>query len=99
MTKTVQFLKNKYAITIILFITWISFFDRNDLMSQYKLRSELNQLRQDKVYFETEIRKNNESMKELQTNPDNLEKFAREKYLMKRENEDIFVFVTPDSTR
>jgi cell division protein FtsB len=91
--KIVPFIKNKFTITAVAFIVWIAFFDKNDLLSQFKLKSEVNKLEQEKNYYLQEIKKTKNDTKELQTNPENLEKFAREKYFMKKENEEIFVIV------
>jgi cell division protein DivIC len=88
-----SFLKNKYLLTTLFFIVWLGFFDKNDFFSQMEYKSKLHALEIDKKYYLEEIRKNHTDMVELMTNPKNLEKFAREKYLMKRENEDIFVLV------
>ena len=84
---------NKYFISIVAIIVWITFFDKNDFMSQYELRQKLNQLRAEQKYYLDEISKSENDMNELKTNPANLEKFAREKYLMKKDNEEIFVIV------
>lgn len=67
-------------------------------MSQYELRQKLHQLRAERNYYQDEIGKSKNDMNELRTNPANLEKFAREKYLMKKDNEEIFVIVK-DSTK
>ncbi|MBK9399946.1 MAG: septum formation initiator family protein [Bacteroidetes bacterium] len=83
--------KNKYVLTIIAFIVWISFFDRNDLYSQYSYRKQLEKLEVDKQYYLAEIEKNKIDMKELMSDPEHLEKYAREHYLMKRDNEEIFL--------
>jgi cell division protein FtsB len=85
--------KNKFSITALVFVVWILFFDKNDLISQYKIRSELQKLEEEQKFFLEEIRKDREKLTELQTNYHTLEKFAREKYLMKRDNEEIFVIV------
>ncbi len=91
--RIIPHLKNKYAITIILFVVWVAFFDRNDLIAQYTYSQKLAKLEQDREYYLTEIEMNKQSMQELMSNTRNLEKFAREKYLMKRDNEDIFLLV------
>ena len=91
--KLLPHFKNKYVLTLLIFITWMLFFDRNDIISQIGMRSKLNQMKQDKLYYTEEIEKNKKEMEELMTNPKTLEKFAREKYLMKRDDEDIFVIV------
>ncbi len=92
--KSLPYIKNKFTLTLVGFIVWVAFFDKNDLLSQLELRSEVKKLENEKIYFVTEIEKNKSDMKELMTNPKNLEKFAREKYLMKKDNEDVFVLVT-----
>jgi cell division protein FtsB len=88
-----SWLKNKYVYSSLAFILWMLFFDRNNIISQYELRSKLHQLQQDRAYYIEEIKKDKEDMEQLLTNPKNLEKFAREKYLMKKDNEDIFLIV------
>ena len=69
------------------------FLDRNDFTSQYEYRQKLNQIHKDQQYYKEEIIKVKKDLKELSTDPEQLEKFAREKYLMKRDGEDIFVIV------
>lgn len=91
--KLLTYIKNKYTLTFLAFVIWVSFFDKNDVLSQMDLRKEVKKLETEKQYFVTEIDKNKTDMKELMTNPKNLEKFAREKYLMKKDNEDVFVLV------
>jgi len=86
-------LKNKYYISILIFIVWIGFLDRNDFISQCTYNQKLKQLKRDKEYFLSEIEKDKKNLQELISNSKNLEKFAREKYLMKKEDEDIFVMV------
>ncbi len=86
-------LKNKYVIASVLFVVWVAFFDQNNLVERMQNRKELNQLKEDKVYYEEKIKENAARLNELKTNNDNLEKFAREQYLMKKDNEDVFVIV------
>ncbi len=90
------FLKNKYFYTILAFIVWMLFFDKNNFIYQVKLSSDLNDLNNEKEYYLSEIETNNAATKELMTNTATLEKFAREKYLMKRDNEDIYLIVDDD---
>jgi cell division protein DivIC len=92
-----SYLINKYSVTLFLVIAWVVFFDKDDLLSQRQLRNKLYQLQDEKKYYQQEIKKSNEDINELKTNPENLEKFAREKYLMKKANEEIFVIIK-DST-
>ena len=93
MKRAIPVLKNKYFLTFLAFVVWVAFFDRNDFYSQYTSRQKLAKLIEDKRYYEEEIIKNRRDLYHLTTNPRNLEKFAREKYLMKKDNEDLFVFV------
>jgi cell division protein FtsB len=88
---------NKYFISLVAILVWITFFDKDDLMSQYELMQKLDQLKTEQQYYTGEIEKSKNSMNELRTNSASLEKFAREKYLMKKDNEEIFVIVK-DST-
>lgn len=75
---------------------WLLFFDKNDLFSQWARRAEVKKLENDVQYYHDEIDRNKKEMEELQSNPKLLEKFAREHYLMHRDNEDIFILV-PDT--
>jgi cell division protein DivIC len=92
-TTILPVIKNRYVITILAFLLWMAIFDENNFVAQYKTRQKLKDLEKDKKYYTTEIANNKENLNELMSSMDNLEKFAREKYLMKRDNEDIFVFV------
>ena len=69
----------------------VEFFDRNDVFTQAQRRSELNELRESKQYFEKQIAENKKFSNDLQFNASAIEKYAREKYLMKRDNEDLFI--------
>ncbi len=93
MKRILSFIKNKYLITIIGLVVWLVFFDRNDVFTQIDLGKQVKQLEKEKNYFTQEIAVITSDIKELTTNPKTLEKFAREKYLMKRNNEDVFVIV------
>ena len=86
-------ISNKYIATTLLLFVWICFFDRNDLISEVKLVNKIHHLKAEKKYYEQQTDIAAEQLKELQTNPANLEKFAREKYLMKKDNEDVYVIV------
>lgn len=98
MKKTLRIIRNKYLLATLLFAVWVSFFDRNDLISQYRYRQKLARLEKDKDYFVNEISKTRNELEQLKTDPKNLERFAREKYLMKKDNEDIFLIVTNNSS-
>lgn len=87
------FIYNRYTFTFLGFLAWLTFFDKHDFILQHSYRNKLESLKNEREYYIAQIEKNKEEMKELFTNNRNLEKFAREKYYMKRENEDVFVFV------
>ena len=91
--KLLNILKNKYFLSIIGITVWLLFFDKNDVFTQYDLVKKCDKLNLEKDYYVNEIKKNKEEIIELQTNKKSLETFAREKYLMKKDNEDVFVFV------
>ena len=86
-------LKNKYLIVSIAFLTWMLFFDNNDLVSQVQLRMKLSEYQGQKDYYEQKIREVKQEKQELLTNQQSLEKFAREQYMMKKDDEDLFVIV------
>ncbi len=92
-SKIISLLRNKYVYAALAFIVWLTFFDNNSLIVQYRLTNSLNKLKTEKQYYLKEIEKNRIEIKELMTNEETLEKFAREKYLMKKKDEEIFVIV------
>jgi cell division protein FtsB len=71
------------------------FFDKNDLFSQYQYHEQVSKLKQDRDFYLKETAKVHKDLDELTSNPQMLEKFAREKYHMKKDNEDVFVIVKP----
>lgn len=91
--KILRFLKNKYVLTLTAMAVWLLFFDKNDLFTQIDLTRQVKKMQEDTLYYSQEIRRNRENMENLKTNSENLEKFARENYLMKRDSEDIYIFV------
>ncbi len=91
--KILNTLKNKYFITISFIIVWLFFFDKNDVFTQRELIKKCEKLQKEKEYYLSEIKSNTFFLNELHTNKKSLETFARETYLMKKQNEDIYVFV------
>ena len=91
--KILPVIKNKFVLTILIFIIWLLFFDHNNLVDRVKEMHHLRQLERDKKYYIERIDKDSKRLEQLRTNNKNLEKFAREQYLMKKDNEDIFVIV------
>lgn len=84
-------LRNKYISSIIVFVIWISFFDRNDLWTQLDRKHELQKLETSKTFYEQEIATTKKDLTDLNNNPAILEKFAREKFYLKKANEEIFI--------
>ncbi len=92
-TRIGKALRNKYVLTALAFFVWLLLFDQNNLAERRKSTSEYNELIQEKEYYLQKIEEDRRRINELKTNTENLEKFAREQYLMKKDNEDIFVIV------
>ncbi len=90
-SKILHYLKNKYILTLIIFLVWILLFDSNNLVDRFSQMKTLKQLKEDKAYYQDRIEEDSKKLNELQTDNENLEKFAREQYLMKKEDEEIFV--------
>lgn len=79
---------NKYTIVIILFVVWISFFDKYSLVTQYKLGQTLHELEERKVGYEDQLE---DALVEREMIQNNLEKYARENYHMHKDNEQVIV--------
>ena len=90
------YVANKYVLAGLVFIVWIGFFDQNKIITQVQYRMELSKLEDEKAFYKKEISKTQQDLEELQSDPKLLEKFAREKYLMKKDNEELFVIVQED---
>lgn len=88
-----KIIKNRYFIAFAVFFIWVLIFDENNLFERSQLVKQYKQLEQDKEYYLEQLAKDSRRLEELQTNNENLEKFAREEYLMKKPNEDVFVIV------
>ena len=91
--KYLTYLKNKYILTFLGALIWLSFFDRNDFITTWSYHNKLKSLQNEESYYEEEIQKYNADLKNLMTNHANMEKYAREKYYMKKDNEDVYVIV------
>lgn len=83
--------RNKYLVTSLGFLAWMVFIDRNDLPTQWKRVKELKTLQQAEKNMDKQISDTKLELNLLKTNPSTLEKYAREKYMMKRENEDLYI--------
>lgn len=94
--KIPAFLRNFYVIAIIGFIIWMTFFDSNDWINRYRMNRKLGELEDEKEYYEEKIKEVEKDRQELMGTPELLEKFAREKYLMRKPGEDVFVIEKKD---
>jgi cell division protein DivIC len=97
--KIPPFLRNKYFLTLTIFIIWVVLLDANNLIERYSQLSELRKLKQEKDYYTQKIEEDRGKLNELKTDNHNLEKFAREQYRMKRKDEDIYIILTPQEDR
>jgi cell division protein FtsB len=84
---------NKYLIASVIFLVYMIFADKNNVIEQYKLQQQFTKIKREHKYYEQQIIDARKQQEELFSNEKNLEKFAREKYLMKKDNEDVFVIV------
>lgn len=89
-------LRNKYVLTALIFFLWLLVFDQNNLTERRKINREYKELTEEREYYLNKIEEDRTRIEELKTDDENLEKFAREQYLMKKENEDIFIIVEED---
>jgi len=92
--KIIKYLTNrKYIVTLVLFIIWLIIFDKNSVINNIRNRSKLQKLNNEKEFWLEKINEDSTSLYELKTDDGNLEKYAREQYLMHKPNEEIFVIV------
>ncbi len=99
LTHIPSWLRNKYLIAFAVFCAVMLFLDKNDLFTQMERRKELRELQQSKKHYTTQIATERKELEALKNNPATLEKYAREKYLMKRDNEELFIISEkPDNT-
>lgn len=91
-----SFIYNKYFLACFLFAVWMLFFDRNDFFTQMERKKNLQQIEQSKEYFAKKIVEGKKFTLDMRSNANAVEKFVREKYLMKRDNEDLFLIQKPE---
>ncbi len=94
--KLLKYLKNKYILTPILFLVWVSFFNDIDLFFIMRSKSELRSMKDRIEFLQHENERTREAFHDISTNSESLEKFARETYFMKKPNEDVFVVRVAD---
>lgn len=93
-----EFVMNRYVLVLILFSVWMLFFDNYSYLEHRVLDKEIEEIEDNIQYYKTEIKKDSIKIKELK-NDDRVEKYAREKYYMKRDNEDIYIIEFEDEKK
>jgi len=88
--------RNKYLLTGVLFVVWVGFIDDNNIITQVKARMKLAEVERERAFYLRETEQSMDELRVLQNDRELLERFARERYLMKRPDEDIFVFTVED---
>ncbi len=86
--------KSSYVVIIVLFLVWMAFGDKNNFVHQYRLHRKIGNLEKQKNFYIEKIRKDRMASEEIFGSRENLEKFAREKYMMKKKDEDIYIITT-----
>jgi hypothetical protein len=86
------FWNNKYKITFIIFIFWVSFIDNNSLITLYSRYKQINEIDKQINFYKVELAKTEEEYKALFNKKTYFEKFVRERYFLKKDNEDLFIF-------
>jgi cell division protein DivIC len=86
-----SWLRNKYLVAIAVFAAIILFFDKNDVFTQMARKKQLREMEESRQYYSDQISSERKELEQLKSNPGILEKSAREKYLMKRDNEDLYL--------
>ncbi|ULC60918.1 septum formation initiator family protein [Flaviramulus sp. BrNp1-15] len=97
-TKYLKPFKNIFVLILVVFVVWMLFFDANSWLIHHELNTDIEALENEKEYYRKEIEKDNKDLKKLSTD-EGLEKFAREEYYMKRDNEEIYIIEYEDSLK
>ena len=94
-----SFLKNKYLIAGVFFLVWIFFFDPKDIPSSINRIETYKKLQQTERNLNKKIAETRKDLDLLKTNPQTIEKYARENYMMKKDNEDLFIIAPPEESK
>jgi cell division protein FtsB len=99
--KITPFIANRYFVVAVGFFVWMLFFDQRDFFQQSQRTGELKKVEAAKKYYQDEIEKTKNQLNNLQNNPASVEKYARERYLLRREGEEVYLFedTMPASTK
>jgi cell division protein FtsB len=90
--KIFPILINRYFLVSVGFVVWMLFFDQRDYFQQRERAAELDKVESAKKYYNDEIENTKKQLNNLQNNPTAIEKYARERYLLKREGEEVYLF-------
>lgn len=90
--KIIPVLINRYFLAAVGFVVWMLFFDQRDYFQQRERAGELNKVEAAKKYYNDEITQTRKQLNNLQNNPVAIEKYARERYLLKRDGEEVYLF-------
>jgi len=93
MNRAVSLIRNKYMIASVIFAVWMLFFDRHDLTTQYDYYVQRKALEQEKEFYDREISRISRTLDDLEKNPAAIERIGREKYQMKKADEDVYVIL------
>jgi cell division protein DivIC len=99
LTHIPPWLKNKYLLTGVFFAVWMVFFDQKDIVSLFELRAKQNELEKSQGHLKQLITRAVKEEYLLKTNVQGIEKYAREKYMMKKDNEDLFIIESPPENK
>ena len=91
MERFLKLIRNKYLLAAVAFVMWMLFFDRYDLGTQIAYQGEKDKLETEKAFYETETERIEKAIRDAQYNSSEIQRIAREKYKMKKENEDIYI--------
>ena len=94
-----SFLKSKYIIVLVLFSVWMMWFDPKDIPSGFARYHKYNELQESKKHLTGMIKETENELTQLKTDARTIEKYAREKYFMKKDNEDLFLVAPADSSQ
>ena len=96
--KWLKIIGNTYILIVILFLIWMIFFDTNSLIIHKELNQDIEGLEENKEFYKKEIEQDNAFIEKMKDSNE-VEKYAREQYFLKRDNEDIFIIEHEDSLK
>ncbi len=90
-SKVPSILKNKYFLAFLAAFVWLVFFDNHNLLQQWRMQRQLKELRREGEFYRQQIEHDSLAIDKLKNDPDAIERYAREQYMMRREGEDVFI--------